>query len=229
MFELLDASECPHVIRSLFRRVDITFLEWMGNGTLYDWLSINKPWPILQWMLQPSCTAACLEALGYAHGNINPQKMLLNVHDEVKLIDFDHSPGVVGDALDVGYEPHVRQHREVIDGIYGNAGSVTEQFALGSVTEQFALGSVTEQFVLGSIIWYITRGSELYSYLEGPDKIDRLLDGVVPTTDPQDAVDEIIRHCWNGTTVALQILSTISKACRDWEHKCNQSVLQMGM
>ncbi|POR37362.1 Uncharacterized protein TPAR_02440 [Tolypocladium paradoxum] len=65
-------------------------------------------------------------------------------------------------------------------GVYGDAGPVTEQFALGSV------------------FWYMTRGSELYSELEGPDQVDRLLDGIFPATDPQDPIDKIIGNCWRG-------------------------------
>ncbi|KND86288.1 hypothetical protein TOPH_09071 [Tolypocladium ophioglossoides CBS 100239] len=179
IFELLGQSECPQVIQCFFRGVDVSFLELIANGTLHDRISIKKPRPILQWMLQLSSAAACLEALGYAHGDINPQNILLDINDQVKLIDFDHSPRV-GDMLDVGYEPYVRQHREIVGGIYGIAGPITEQFALGSV------------------FWYMTRGSELYSELEGSDQVDRLLDGNFPTTHPQDPIDHIIRNCWNG-------------------------------
>ncbi|KAJ2896864.1 hypothetical protein MKZ38_005116 [Zalerion maritima] len=154
--------------------------ELIANGTLHDRLSfVSKPRPVLQWMLQLSSAAACLEAIGYAHGDINPQNILFDAHDQLKLIDFDHSPKV-GDDLNVGYEPYVRQHREILGGLYGIAGPVTEQFALGSV------------------FWYTTRSSELYSELEGPDQVDRLLDGSLPTTDPQDPIDKIIGNCWNG-------------------------------
>ncbi|KAF4449034.1 protein kinase domain-containing protein [Fusarium austroafricanum] len=180
VFELLDQSECPQLLQCFFRGIDVTFLELIDNGTLHDRLSfINKPQPVLQWMLQLSSAAACLEAIGYAHGDINPQNILFDTHDQLKLIDFDHSPKV-GDDLDVGYEPYVRQHREIQGGLFGVAGPITEQFALGSV------------------FWYMTRGSELYSDLEGPDQVDRLLDGKFPATDPRDAIDRIIGNCWNG-------------------------------
>lgn len=92
---------------------------------------------------------------------------------------FDHSPAI-GDALDVGYEPYVRQHRGTLGGLYGTAGPVTEQFALGSA------------------FWYMTRNSELYSELEGPDQVDRLLEGKFPATVPHDPIDKIIANCWNG-------------------------------
>lgn len=180
VFALLDQSKCPQLVQCFFRGIDVTFLELIANGTLHDRLSfVGKPRPVLQWMLQLSSAAACLEAIGYAHGDINPQNILFDTHDQLKLIDFDHSPRV-GDDLDVGYEPYVRQHRETRGGLYGIAGPVTEQFALGSV------------------FWYMSRGSELYSELEGPDQVDRLIDGSLPTTDPRDPIDKIIGNCWNG-------------------------------
>ncbi|KAI0172809.1 hypothetical protein GGR52DRAFT_546159 [Hypoxylon sp. FL1284] len=93
---------------------------------------IGKPRPVLQWMLQLCSAASFLEAHGYAHGDINPQNILLDGQDRLKLIDFDHSLKT-GDHLDVGYEPYVRQHRGESGGVYGVAGPATEQFALGSV------------------------------------------------------------------------------------------------
>ena len=179
IFELLGQPSCPSIVQCWLYKIDITFLELITNGTLHDRMSTNQPRPILPWMLQLSCAATCLEARGVVHGDINPQNILLDSNDRVKLVDFDHSPHV-GDMLDVGYEPYVRQYREVVGGIFGIAGPVTEQFALGSV------------------FWYMTRGSELYSELEGPDQVDRLLDGIFPTIDLQDPVDRIIRNCWNG-------------------------------
>ncbi|PNY29019.1 Uncharacterized protein TCAP_01057 [Tolypocladium capitatum] len=101
---------------------------------------------------------------------------MLDAHDQVKLIDFDHSPKV-GDVLDNGYEPYVRQHRDLLGGVFGNAGPVTEQFALGS------------------IFWRITRCSKLYSEPDGYNQVERLLNGIFPTTDPRDPIDRIIGNC----------------------------------
>lgn len=180
VFELLHQSECPQLVQSFFCGIDVTFLELIPSGTLHDRLSfVNKPRPVLQWMLQLSSAAACLEAIGYAHGDINPQNILFGSDDQLKLIDFDHSLKV-GDDLDVGYEPYVRQHRESLGGLFGVAGPITEQFALGSV------------------FWYMTRGSELYSDLEGHDQVNRLLDGDLPGIDPLDPIDRIIGNCWDG-------------------------------
>lgn len=180
ILEQLDQLGCTYVIQPFFFGVDISFLELLGHGTLHDRMRNEKPRPILQWMLQLSSAAACLESLGYAHGDINPRNILLDVFDQVKLIYFDHSLRA-GDGLDVGYEPYVRQYRHETLGDYGTAGPVTEQLALGAV------------------FWYMTRGSELYSELDGPDRVDRLLDGHFPLTDLQDPVDTIIGKCFQGS------------------------------
>lgn len=179
IFALLDHLKCPQLAQCYFRGVGVIFLELLAHGTLHDRKSMSRPKPVLHWMLQLSSAAATLEALGYAHGDINPENILLDVHDQVRLVDFDHSLRI-GDALDVGYEPYVRQHRGYVGGHYGIAGPFTEQFALGSV------------------FWYMTRGSELYSELEGHDQVNRLLDGKFPATDPNDPIDRIIVNCWNG-------------------------------
>lgn len=178
IFEVL--GEAPHIVQCHLSAPDVSFLELVRNGTLYDRMSMTKPRPpIVHWMLQLSHAAASLETLGYAHSDINPQNILFDDDDQVKLIDFDHSLKV-GEHLDVGYEPYVRQHREITGGQYGVAGAATEQFALGSV------------------FWYMSRGSHAYSELEGHDRVNRLLDGIFPATDPQDPIDCIIRNCWHG-------------------------------
>lgn len=180
VFDSIGPSGCPYIISCYFHAADVSFVEFVANGTLHDRLSMSRPRPILRWMLQLSYAVACLEHSGLAHGDINPQNILFNDADEVKLIDFDHSLKI-GDSLDVGYEPYVRQHRKLTGGLYGVAGPVTEQFALGSV------------------FWYMSRGSQLYSELEGPDQVDRLLDGILPYTDPRNVIDCIIRNCWAGS------------------------------
>lgn len=178
IFESLPEARLPHIIRCYLCAPDVSFLELTANGTLHDRMSITKPRPVLRWMLQLSQAVASLETLGCWHGDINPLNILLDEHDHIKLIDFDHSLKV-GEGLDVGYEPYVRQSGQRRAGLFGAAGPGTEQFALGSV------------------FWYLSRGSELYCELEGPDQVGRLMDAIFPATDPQDPIDRIIRNCWN--------------------------------
>lgn len=173
-----------YIIQHFFSGVDINFFELLDRGTLHDRMRIEGPRPILQWMFQLSSAVACLEALGYAHGDINPQNILLDRFDQVNLIDFDHILKA-GDALDVGYEPYVRKSRGVRLGIFGTAGPITEKFSLGA------------------IFWYISRGSELYSELDGPDRLDRLIDRQFPAMDPEDPIDKIIGKCFQGSYVRV--------------------------
>ncbi|KAF8850860.1 putative Rho-associated protein kinase [Acephala macrosclerotiorum] len=190
IFGLLDRAQCLHIIQVFLCCPDITFMQLLKNGTLHQRMTmVNKPRPILQWMQQLSIAAACLEGLGYVHGDINPRNILLDDRDQVKLGDFDHTLKI-GEDLDVGYEPYVRAQRlGAMGGTYGIAGPITEQFALGSV------------------FWYITRGTELYADLEGPDQVDRLIDGRFPATDPQDPIDNIISNCWLGKYQSIAALS----------------------
>ncbi|KAL9038367.1 MAG: hypothetical protein Q9214_005305 [Letrouitia sp. 1 TL-2023] len=195
IFELLDRAPCPYIIQSFFRGPDITFMQLLRNGTLHQRMTmLNKPRHVLPWIQQLSDAVACIESLGYAHGDINPQNILLDDDDQLKLVDFDHARKI-GDDVEVGYEPYVRFHRHgtANGAIYGIAGPITEQFALGS------------------IFWYITRGAELYADLEGPEQVNRLMDGKFPATDPQDPIDSIISDCWLGK---FQSIADLSKHVR---------------
>ncbi|MCJ1255433.1 hypothetical protein MMC24_003249 [Lignoscripta atroalba] len=192
IFSLLDRrAPCPHIVQTFLRRPDITFMQLLANGTLHERMAMakNTSRPILRWMQQLADAVACVESLGYAHGDINPRNLLFDDHDQLKLVDFDHALKI-GDDLDVGYEPYVRSSRiGQPGGDYGVAGPATEQFALGST------------------FWYMTRGTELYDELDGPEQVDRLMDGQFPATDPQNPIDNIIIDCWLGKFPSIADLS----------------------
>ncbi|KAH9901757.1 putative Rho-associated protein kinase [Xylariomycetidae sp. FL2044] len=179
MFVLLDPLECPQLVQCLFRGTDVTFLEFIDNQTLRHRMNVIGPKPIWRWMLELSSAAACLETLGYAHGDIDPRNILVDTHDQLHLIDYDNAIRA-GDRVDVGYEPYVRQFRRFSHGQFGVAGPQSEQFALGSV------------------FYYISRGSEMYSELEGHVQVNLMLDGIFPATDPYDPIEKIIDNCWNN-------------------------------
>jgi serine/threonine protein kinase len=168
ILELVGKAKCPDIIEVFLCRPDITFMHLLRNGTLHQRvITVPKKCPVLQWMQELADAVACLESLGYAHGDINPRNVLVDDDDHLKLIDFDHACKI-GDDLDVGYAPYVRSQRlGEPGGNYGVAGPVTEQFALGSV------------------FWFITRRTELYADLEGPDKVDCLIDRQSPVTEIQ--------------------------------------------
>jgi hypothetical protein len=67
IFELLNQMPCPHVVQTFLRCPDITFMQSLKNGTLYERMSIvGKPCHITQWMQQLSDAATYLESQGYA-------------------------------------------------------------------------------------------------------------------------------------------------------------------
>ncbi|EFE38243.1 hypothetical protein TRV_07080 [Trichophyton verrucosum HKI 0517] len=58
-------------------------------------------------MQQLSEAVACLEALGYVHGDLNPRNIMFTEDDHLRLVDFDHSIKL-GEDLEVGDYPYVR-------------------------------------------------------------------------------------------------------------------------
>lgn len=190
ILELLDRISCPSIVRIFLQCPDITFMQLLGN-TLYQRMTIvNKPRPVLQWMQDLADAAACVESLGYAHGDINPRNILLDDKDQVKLTDFDHSLKI-GDDLDVGDTPYVKAQK---------VGSKGGTFGVA--------GPATEQFALGSVFWYITRGTEVFAELEGSEQVNRLIDGQFPLTDRENPIDNIIHDCWLGRFKSVSDLST---------------------
>ncbi|QPH09532.1 hypothetical protein C2857_000361 [Epichloe festucae Fl1] len=207
IFELLQDSKSHNIVQCFYHGVDVSFLEYIPHGTLHDRMSLPKHRPVLHWMLQLTTAVAYLEELGYAHGDLNPQNILLNDDDELILIDFDHSLEI-GEDVDVGYEPYVRQSRERDGGLFGVAGPKPEQFALGS------------------IFWYMSRGNELYAELSGPDQVERLIDCEFPDTDPAEPIDRVIKNCWLRRYARIaDLLEEIKAMVGDTARQEKQSVL----
>ena len=136
--------------------------------------------------MQKLCdAAACLESVGYAHGDINPRNILFDDEDQVRFIDYDHSLKV-GETVEVGFEPYVRHRKED----YGIAGPDTEQFALGSV------------------FWFMSRGTELYADIDGAERVNRLIGCKFPELNVEsDPIDAIIYDCWHGKFESIAALA----------------------
>lgn len=181
VFALLDPFKCANIVQHYLSVPDAIFLEFLPDSPLYVRIACHdKPRPITRWMLQLTGAVACIEALGYAHGDINPKNIIFDEKDDVKLLDFDHTLKA-GGRVDVGLEPYVRGgRRQKGDGQYGSAGPVTDQFALGS------------------IFWFMTRGTQVYDDIPGHEQVNLMYDGVMPATDPEEPIDCIIQKCWDG-------------------------------
>ncbi|DAA72703.1 TPA_exp: putative Rho-associated protein kinase [Trichophyton benhamiae CBS 112371] len=186
VFQLIASEPCKHIAHSLFTGPDVIFMELFPNGTLYDRLwKADKPYPVLQWMQQLCDAAACLESVGYAHGDINPRNILFDDQDQIRLIDYDYALKV-GETVEVGFEPYVRHRKED----YGIAGPDTEQFALGSV------------------FWFMSRGTELYADIDGAERVNRLIGCKFPELNVEsDPIDAIIYDCWHGKFESIAALA----------------------
>ncbi|KLJ05390.1 hypothetical protein EMPG_11137 [Blastomyces silverae] len=208
IFELLNQAPCPYILHPFLCVPDVTYMQLFKNGTLYERVSmIDKPRPVLQWMLQLSEAVACLESVGYAHGDLNPRNILLDNQDQLKLIDLDFALKI-GDGLEVGMEPYVHAYKVgqlIGGGTYGIAGPVTEQFALGS------------------IFWYMSRGTELYAELDGVDQVDRLIEGEFPVLDRDSPIDGIIFDCWHGQFESIAQLSARVRQIFVFDRKFEES------
>jgi serine/threonine protein kinase len=186
MLEMVKPSRCPYIIQHIFSEPDVIFIEHIEDGNLHDRLGcFEKPPVVVSWMLQLAKAAACMEALGYTHGDLNPWNALVDADDNLRVISLGQSTRV-GNDLNAGYDPYIQTTRDFEQGgLFGIASAKTEQFALGS------------------IFWYMTRGREVYFKLSAAQGARLLRNGVFPPTKPMDPVDRVIRKCWEGKYKSL--------------------------
>ncbi|RJE21441.1 STYKc [Aspergillus sclerotialis] len=183
IFDQLEKCPSPYIIRCLLSRPNIIFMPLLNAKHLHDRMKENDIHrPILPWMFQLTSAVVALEAIGLAHGDINPLNILIDNNDRLTLIDLDHTLRI-GDDLEVGDEPYIRVHTR--DGREGGG-------FLGKA------GAEAEQFGLGSIFFYMTRGKELYADMTPYDRVQTLLARQFPDLESDNPIDNIISRCWNG-------------------------------
>ena len=129
---------------------------------------------------------ACLEYLGFAHGDLRPPNLLLDGEDHLKVSDFD-SIATIGAAFEGIKPPYAR--------VSGDEGAENR----GTFGYH---GPRTEQFAIGSVVYAMSRGFEPYeNQWLGEDHdttiVDLLQAKVFPPMDDSE-VDDVIRTCWNG-------------------------------
>lgn len=213
MFDIFEKHHppCPYVIQSFLRLPDANFLAFMSGGSLDDRLKshqvrdgpfgkvlcVNKTEPVelvRQW-LQELCSAVVwLESLGYVHGDLRPNNLLLDKNNNLKLADFDCTEKV-GEPSSGNGAPWARVLGDDADKVGGRRGS----FGIN--------GPRTEQFAIGSNLYCMLYGFEPYEDRDdrGPVVVDLLQDMEFPELRNGD-LDSIIDRCWKGRYEQLKDL-----------------------
>jgi serine/threonine protein kinase len=140
-----------------------------------------------RWIIQIVSAAAWLEKLGYCHGDLRPENILLDKLNHIRVADFDSTVNA-GEELRVATLPFCK-----VDEKYKSPPA----------------GPETEQFSLGSCIYNIRFGFPPYSDLglEEADWHVMLARGEYPSTS-EDIFGPIIQDCWHGSFPSISALET---------------------
>ena len=224
IYEILDEHPpCAELVRSYLRTDEANFLEYMTQLSLSERLQHNaiyekesgrvlevsylEPYSLrTQWMSALAKGTAWLESLGYAHGDLRPENVLLNAQSHLKIADFDCTD-IIGSHFEACIPPYGRILGSEAGPDKGTAGT---------------LGPRTEQFALGSLFYYINYGMEAYDdqnlgedhkrWDHGPILVARLQQKIFPKLSRDPEIDCIIHDCWHGKFVSISKLSqTIAK------------------
>lgn len=228
MYDILEAvTPCPDLMQSFLRHENGNFLPFASGGSLAQRIEANlirerkphmvgkirTPDRVLQilqtepkelverWTMELSSAAAWLESLGFAHGDLRPENILLFDDDHLKLTDFDWMTEI-GTVVEGSAAPYCRglgAEADVDRGSYGYHGVRTESFAIGS------------------LVYLMTRGHEPYEmeeWEEGVDSAIEITDRFWRLELPSlgiDDLDEIIRRCWYNKFESLKDLREEAK------------------
>lgn len=207
----------PFVLQSFLRLEDANFLPRMSGGSLFDrlrshqirdgsWgkvLGVVKKEPLElvgRWLMELCGAVVWLESLGYVHGDLRPNNMLLDESSHLKLADFDCAEKV-GEHSGGNGAPWARVLGEDADKEGAREGS----FGIN--------GPRTEQFAIGSNLYCMVYGFEPYEDRDdqGPIIIDLLQNMEFP--ELQDGpFDPVIDRCWRAHYRQLQDLLDEAKA-----------------
>jgi serine/threonine protein kinase len=138
-----------------------------------------------RWINQLVSAAEWLERLGYAHGDLRPENILVDKLGDIRIVDFDATV-TIGSELLLATLPFCK---------------VDEDF------ETPLAGAETEQFSLGSCIYNIRFGVPPYSDLglESPVWRKMLTQKDYPSTSG-DRYGDIIQKCWRGAFPSINAL-----------------------
>ena len=125
-----------------------------------------------------------LEKIGYAHGGLRLDNILIDVNKDIKIADFDATVEI-GSELLAGALPWAKEDAQ------GNCPQA---------------GPETEQFSLGSCMFNIRYGHPPYAELESPVWYEYMSHQRYPPTPKGDDIGDIIQACWRGDYASIEQL-----------------------
>lgn len=184
MYEILMKSRHPNILQCIICIPQGLFLERMET-TLQARINsqtLGSTSTQARWIRQITSAIAWLEKLlGYVHGDLRPENILLMAEDDVRVADFDSSVRI-GEELLVASEPFCK---------------LNEGFELPNA------GPVSEQFSLASCIYTIRMGHLPHHELDAPDRITKLIKNEFPTTSQDILFGDLTLKCWLGRYLSL--------------------------
>ncbi|KAG5971006.1 hypothetical protein E4U56_007163 [Claviceps arundinis] len=198
MHELLMKHPHPNIVRCILCVPEGFFMERM-EGTLrtrieqYSAGHVPSNRTKARWITQIASALSWIEGLGFVHGDLRPANILLTANENIRLADFDTSVKI-GQELEAASEPFVKR----------NQG---RKIPLA--------GSITEQFALGSCIYTIRFGHIPLDGLDPPDRIQKLMNNELPSTENDVEFGGVTESCWQGQ------YASVSAAYDDIKARCD--------
>ncbi|KAI0836104.1 hypothetical protein F5Y06DRAFT_274186 [Hypoxylon sp. FL0890] len=143
-----------------------------------------------------------LESLGYIHGDLRPNNLLLDGNDHLKLGDFD-----CAQKIGEPFQGHAPPWARVLGDDAERLGARKGSFGIA--------GPRTEQFAIGSNLYCMVYGFEPYENTgeQGPLIVTWLREMKFPVLN-ESCLDSIIGRCWKGYYPRLgDLLNEVESIC----------------
>ncbi|KAF2741755.1 hypothetical protein M011DRAFT_413925, partial [Sporormia fimetaria CBS 119925] len=186
VYRVLMQHRRPNIVDGILIASEGIFMR-RENMTLETRLQASSsvaPNKQVQWIRQLASALAWIEQLGYVHGDVRPENILLDTNENIRLGDFDAAVKI-GDQVAVASEPYIR---------------------LGENYELPIAGPASEQYALASCMYYIRFGHIPYHELEPQARGRRLDRGDFPSTAPDAVFGGLIQDCWNGCYGSMRLV-----------------------
>lgn len=204
------ATKPPHPnIVQYFLSTDIAIFMKFEPDTLERRLSRRFVAPIpeerqFRWVKEIANAASWLESLGYFHGDLRPENILLDETEHVKICDFGRAQKR-GCKIEVATYPFYRPAKNAV------------------------ATPAHEQFAIGSCIYTIRTGEVPYGQWETPDDFKKMYEALVreeyPPTEDDRVLGHVVLSCWHSRydsmgDAEVDINQAIGTLCEDGSATC---------